>query len=32
MHLVWIQKLKQPIITIKVMTENRVGCGFQGRL
>ena len=28
-HLVWIHKLKQPIINIKVMTENRAYCGFQ---
>ena len=31
-HLVWIQKLKQPMIFIKVMTENRAYCGFQGWL
>ena len=24
----WIQKLKQPIITIKIMTENRIYYGF----
>ena len=28
-HLVWIQKLKQPVITMKVMTENQPYCGFQ---
>ena len=28
-HLVWIQKLKQPMITIKVMAENGAYCGFQ---
>ena len=31
-HPVWIQKLKQPVIYIKVMTENWACCGFQGWL
>ena len=31
-YLVWIQKLKQPMITVKVMTENWSYCGFQGCL
>ena len=31
-YLVWIQKLKQPMITIKVMTENWTYYGFQGWL
>ena len=29
-HLVWIQKLKQFLITIKVVTENQTYYGFQG--
>ena len=28
-HLVWVQKLKQHVITIKVMTESQTYCGFQ---
>ena len=31
-HLVWIKKLKQLMITIKVMTENRTYYRFQGSL
>ena len=31
-YLVWIQKLKQPMITIKVLTENRTYYDFQGCL
>ena len=29
-HLVWIQKLKLPMITIKVITENQAYWGFPG--
>ena len=31
-HLVCIQKLKQPMIIIKVWTKNQAYCGFQGWL
>ena len=29
-HLVWIQKVKLPMITIKVITENQAYWGFHG--
>ena len=31
-YVLWIQKLKKPMITIKDMTENWPYCGFQGLL
>ena len=31
-HIVWIQEMKEPMTTIKVMTENWAYCGFQGWL